>query len=164
MKKKTRDLKRHYRDVESSVKDFNVDLSEEAWYRMWHTHLDWSGVTSISDKHRKIHILYYLKIFDKIKDLTESSERKFQTWIYLDGNDGSNDAVYFHTENPDGDFPYWLDKIEWEIESPKLLIGLLDLSEYRIGMLRGKSENVHSYIIQRKGLGLYITNEKSLMQ
>lgn len=60
MKKTTRDLKKHYRGVKGDLRDFNIDLSEESWYRMWHTHIDWDGITAGSDKHRKIQILYYL--------------------------------------------------------------------------------------------------------
>lgn len=159
MKKITRDLKKHYRGVERNLRNFNVDLSEEAWYRMWHTHLDWHGITSDSDKHRKLHILYYLKIFDKIGKQTRDNARDFQTWLYLDGEDGVNDALYFHTENPKGDFPYWLDNIEWNIEIPPILIGLLNLSMFNIGVLKSKKETTHSYIIQQKGLGLKV-NER----
>lgn len=156
MKKITRDLKKHYRSVERNLRDFNVDLSEESWYGMWHIHLDWDGITSVSDKHRKIHILYYLKIFEKIDKQTRENKRNFQTWIYLDGYEGGDDALYFHTENPESEFPYWLDNIEWNIEIPPILIGLLDLSNFNIGMIKGKEENVYSYIIQKKGLGLKI--------
>lgn len=157
MKKITRDLKKHYRGVERDLRDFNIDLSEESWYRMWHIHLDWYGITSTSDKHRKIHILYYLKIFDKIDRQTEENKRDFQTWINLDGRDGVDDALYFHTENPECDFPYLLDNVEWNIEVPSILVGLLDLSKFNIGVLKDKDENVHSYIIQKKGFGLKIS-------
>jgi len=160
LKKKTRDLKKHYRSVERDLRNFDFDLSEESWYRMYHIHLDWDGVTSKSDKHRKVHILYYLKIFDKIKKQVNGYERKFQTWIYLDGIDGVDDAIYFHTENPECDFPYWLDNIEWNIEIPRILIGLLDLSEFNIGVIRDVEEGAHSYIIQKKGLGLEIREQK----
>jgi hypothetical protein len=156
MKKITRDLKKHYRSVERELKDFNVDLYEESWYGMCHIHLDWDGITSMSDKHRRKHILYYIKIFEKIDKQTNENKRDFQTWIYLDGHDGVNDAIYFHTENPEYDFPYWLDNVEWNIEIPPILIGLLDLSKFNIGTLKGKKENVNSYIIQKKGLGLNI--------
>lgn len=156
MKKITRDLKKHYRGVESDLRYFNIDLSKKSWYGMWHIHLDWDGITSTSDKHRKIHILYYLKIFEKINKQTKGNKRDFQTWIYLDGYDGVDDAIYFHTENPECDFPYLLDNIEWNIEIPPILKGLLDLSKFNIGMLKDKKENVHSYIIQKKVLGLNI--------
>lgn len=158
MKKRTRDLKKHYRNIERTLRDFNIDLSEESWYRMWHIHLDWDGITSLSDKHRKIHILYYTKILNKINDQTRRNKRDFQTWIYLDGGDGTNDALYIHTRNPEDDFPYCLDNIEWDTEIPPILIGLLDLSTFYIWKFKGKKENMPSYIIQKRELGLKIEN------
>ncbi|QAA33943.1 hypothetical protein [Clostridium manihotivorum] len=163
MKKETRDLKKHYRHIEKTVRNFIIDLSEESWYGMWHAHLDWDGITSISDKHRKIHILNYIRIFDKIDEQTKESDRKFQTWIYLDGSNGYNDAIYFHTENPEIYFPYCLENVEWNKEIPKILIGLLNFSDYRIGVLKGSNENAHSYIIQKKGLGLDIATGKQYL-
>lgn len=160
MKKKTRDLKKHYRGVERELRDFDIDMSEESWYRMWHTHLEWYGITSVSEKHRKIHILYYLKIMEKIEIQTRDNKLLFQTWIYLDGHEGTCDAIYFHTKNPEGDFPYWLDNIEWNKKIPTILIGLLDLSKFNIGTLNNRRDNVDSYIIQKKGLGLEINKQK----
>lgn len=159
MKKKTRNLKKHYRNVERELREFYIDLSEESWYRMWHIHLDWYGVTSVSNKHRKIHIMYYLKFFEKIHLQTKGNKRDFQTWIYLDGYDGTCDAIYLHTENPEGDFPYWSDNVEWNIKIPPILLGILDLSEFNVGVIR-EEENVHSYIIQKKGLGLNINKQQ----
>jgi hypothetical protein len=161
MKKKTRDLKKHYREVERELRDFDIDLSEESWYRMWHTHLDWYGITNVSEKHRKIHIQYYLKIMEKIETQTRDNKRLFQTWIYLDGYEGTCDAIYFHTENPEDDFPYWLDIIKWNKKIPQILIGLLDLSKFDIGILHNERDNVDSYIIQKKGLGLEISKQKN---
>lgn len=160
MKKKTRDLKKHYRNVESELRNFHIEFSEESWYRMWHTHLDWGGVSSLSNKHRKLHILYYFKILEKIDLQTKGIKRDFQTWIYLDGYDGTCDAIYFHTENPEGDFPYWLDNVEWNVEIPSILLNLLDLSEFNIGIIRNVKDNTHSYIIQKKGLGQKINKKQ----
>lgn len=159
MKKKTRDFKKHYRSVEGQVRDFDIDLSEDSWYRMWHTHLDWSGVTSVSYKHRKIHVMYYLKILDKIEFETKEVERDFQAWIYLDRYDGSNDAIYFHTDNPEGDFPLTLETIEWNAEIPTILLKSLDLSGFNVGAIKNEKQDVQAYIIQKKGLGLDISKE-----
>lgn len=156
MKKKTRDLKKHYREVESTLRNFDIDLSKESWYSMWHTHLDWNGVTSLSSKHRKIHFLYYLKIFKKIELQTKDTKRDFQTWIYIDGHDGAYDAIYFHTENPQGNFPYYLDNIKWNIEIPSMLLDVVDLQELNVGVIKSEKENSRSYIIQKKALGINI--------
>ncbi|WP_035293851.1 hypothetical protein [Clostridium sp. KNHs214] len=67
---------------------------------------------------------------------SKENKRDFQTWIYLGGDEGVDDALYFHTENPGCDFPCWLDNIEWDVEIPHILIGILDLSKFHIGMLK----------------------------
>ena len=101
--------------------------------------------------------MYYLKFLEKIERQTKGNKRDFQAWIYLDGYSGCNDALYFHTENPDKDFPYWLDNVEWNVEIPSILISLLDSSKFNIGRLKNK--NKYSYIIQKKGLGLEINKQ-----
>lgn len=100
--------------------------------------------------------MYYLKILEKIEVETKDSKRDFQAWIYLDKNDGTNDAIYFHTDNPKGDFPYWLDNIKWNVEVPAMLRELLDLSKFNVGEIKDEKDNVRSYIIQKKVLGLEI--------
>lgn len=156
MKKKARHLKEHYRDVEKRVRNFDLDLLDQSWYSLWHTHLDWNGLSNYNQKHRKIHIQYYLEILDKIEVLTKGSMKKFQTWILLSGQEGAYDAVYFHTENPYTDFPYKLDNIKWYAEIPSFLINVVDLSKFNVGRL--KHEDGYSYFIQKKGLGQGIGN------
>lgn len=156
MKKRTRDLKKHYRIVERELREFEVDLSNESWYDLWHTHLDNDGLTNVSQKHRKIHILYYLKILKKIEMLTSNNERAFQTWILLDGHEGYYDAVYFHSKNPHNDFPIKFDNVIWNTEVPRVLEHLADLSKFNIGKFKIDEEKAYSYIIQKKGLGLSV--------
>lgn len=155
MKKKTRDLKKHYRNIERNIRQFDIDLSEESRYDMWHTHLDWYGITDVSQKHKKIHILYYIKLLEKIEKLTIESKRKFQTWLFIGGNKGWYDAIYFHTENPQSDFPYKLEIINWDAEIPYILTELLDLSKFSVGRIKDKDGCI--YIIQKKGLGIEIS-------
>jgi len=154
MKKKTRDLKKQYRYIERQLKEFELDLSDNSWYNLWHTHLDWNGITNVSLKHRKNHILYYIRILDKIEKLTSDNKRDFQTWILIDGCSGNNDAIYFHSSNPHTEFPMKFDKIVWNVEVPTLIKDLVDLSEFNIGEFKGEEPN--SYIIQKKGLGLQL--------
>ena len=159
MKKRTRDLKKHYRVVERKLRNFEVDFSNGSWYNLWHTHLDNDGFTNVSQKHRKIHILYYIEILEKIEKLTSNNEREFQTWILLDGYEGFSDAIYFHSKNPHTDFPIKFDKVIWSAKLPPMLDTLIDLSKFNIGKFKVDDENAYSYIIQKKGLGLSIQLE-----
>jgi len=151
MSKKARDIKKHYRRANRQMREFNLDLSDDSWYNFWHTHLDWDGLTNKSQKHRKIHIQYYLDLLDKIERLTIHSERDFQTWIFIDGKEGMYDALFFHTKNMHSDFPFSLDNINWNAEIPDYFATIIDLSKYSFG--RAEEQDGYHYIIQRKGLG-----------
>lgn len=151
MSKRMRNLKKHYRSVEKQIREFNIDLSDESWYNLYHTHLDMYGITNNSQKHRKKHIQYYIDLLEKIERLTIQSKRDFQTWIFLDWKEGMYDAIYFHTENPHSDFPYSLDSINWNTEIPHTFSSLFDLSKYIFGKI--ENQNGCLYIIQKKGLG-----------
>lgn len=153
MKKRTRDLKKHYRNVKYRIRSFQLDLSKDSWYSLWHTHLDWHGITNNSEKHRKKHIIYYLDLLEKTEMITKHNDKKFQTWIFFDSKEGMYDAIYFHTENPNNEFPYKISNIQWNIELPNMFQGLLDLSKYSFGRIDYNSNNKYSYFIQKKGLG-----------
>ena len=74
----------------------------------------------------------------------------------MDKYDGVDDAIYFHTKSPNGEFPYNFDNIEWNIEVPQLLKGLLDLSKFTVGVVKDEEGNIVYYIIQKNGLGLSV--------
>ena len=149
-----RSLKKHYRCSERKIREFHIDLSEGSWYSFWHYHLDWYGITNNSQKQRKRHIQYYIDLLEKIESLTMRYNRDFQTWILLDGKAGMYDAIYFHTENPNADFPYKSDQTDWNTELPHDYEPLFDLSKYTFGKM--ENENGYSYIIQKRGLGRVI--------
>lgn len=151
MSKKNRILKKHYRNIERELREFDLDLSEDSWYNLWHMHLDWDGITAHSQKQRKEHILYYMKFLDKIENLTKDSKVLYQTWIFVSGHQGIYDAIYFHTQNPHTEFPYELEDIEWEADIPKLLRETLNLSKFMVGKIKGENEDF--YYIQKAGVG-----------
>lgn len=156
MKKKTRDLKKHYRWVKSTIDEFEIDLSDDSWYSLYHEHLDWHGITTFSEKHRVKHLEYYNLLFDKIDNQTKGCEKKFQTWILIDGCDGAMDAIYVHTENPYSEFPFKIDDIDWNVKIPSFVGKALDLDKFNIG--RFKSNNSYSYLIERKEIGISLVN------
>lgn len=159
MKKKTRDLKKHYRNVERDFEEYEIDISEKSWYNLWHTHLDWDGITTYSKKQRARHLKYYMMLLDKIERDTQEIKRSFQTWIFINENDGGMDAIYLHTENPYTAFPYYLDKMEMNTELPDFIKTTIDLNKYNIGRIT--SDDGHLYFVQKKGLGISISNIES---
>jgi hypothetical protein len=158
MKKKTRDLKKYYRGLEAELADFDIDMSDESWYNMWHTHLDWTGMTTFSNNHRVRHIQYYVMMINKIEQLTKNSITEFQAWIYIDNNDGGMDAIYFHTNNPHSKFPFRLEGIELNFKIPHYITSSIDLKKFNIG--RYRIENGYSYFIEKKELGVSVIHEQ----
>jgi hypothetical protein len=151
--KKIRGLRRRYRKINKRISEFKLHLGNEEWYNGYHVHLDWKGLTNYSVRNRRSHIIKYLDFLDKIEDLSKESNRAFQAWILLDPEFGSGDAIYFHTENPDGLFPLRFDHIEWDAEPNELLKDLIDLRKYDLGRCN-YNDSMYSFCIQKKGLGI----------
>ncbi|MGG4141490.1 hypothetical protein ABEW34_00015 [Paenibacillus algorifonticola] len=150
--KKFRGIRRHYRKIEKLIFSHQFHFEDESWYNHWHMHLDWKGLTDESIGHRKSHFKYYLNILDRIEEQSSGSRIDFQTWISINPEFGSDDAIYIHTKNPYSEFPVQLLEIEWDIEVPELLKELINSNEYVIG--RAKHETSYSYYIYKIGIGI----------
>lgn len=150
--KKIRGIRRHYRKIEKLISDLDFHFNEESWYNHWHIHLDWKGITDESIKHRRSHIKKYLEILQKIADQTRGSSVDFQCWISIDPGLGECDAIYIQTNNPHSEFPIKATNIEWNIDVPELMKGIVNINEYEIG--RSKYENSYYYYIQKTGIGI----------
>ncbi|GJM70087.1 hypothetical protein HMSSN036_23030 [Paenibacillus macerans] len=151
--KKYRGLRRRYKLIQRRLDDLVLYLEDDSWYNFYHIHLDWKGITDYSAKNRRSHIKWYLHFLDKIEILTKDKNKPFQTWIILDSGFGSADAIYFHTENPHGEFPIKFNDFEWDTQENELLKGLIDLDKYDLGRCLYK-DGYYSYCIQKKGLGI----------
>ena len=149
--KKFRGIRRHYRKIGKLISDQVFHFDDESWYNHWHLHLDWKGVTDESVKHRRSHIKYYLKIFERIENQSRGKGIDFQTWICIDPGFGSVDAIYIQTNNPHSEYPIQISEIEWDIEIPELLKGLINKEEYVIGSTKHKKS--FYYYIFKIGLG-----------
>jgi hypothetical protein len=167
MKKLTRDLKKHYRDVKRKVREFEINLSDDSWYNVAHWHLDMPGFSDINTKHRKNHFMYYKKLLDTIEIQTRGSSRNFQTYIFIDGEWGGYDAIFFHTKNPHSDFPMVFENIQFDIVIPAFINEIFDDTMYRVGKIDvdyiDEDTNEHKsktdYIIQKNGLGHIINSD-----
>ena len=115
-RRKIRGQKQYYRRMMKKARDFVPDLAPEHWYDFWHYHADWPGYGNLSWKHRQAHIAAHCLVFKAFVRLTASYSLPYQLWIMLPVGDSGQDAVYFHTPNPNGDgnhFPATLPNVEW---------------------------------------------------
>lgn len=74
----------------------------------------------------------------------------FQSWISIDPGLGSCDAIYIQTKNPHSEYPIQISNIEWDINVPELLKGLIN-TEYVIGRTKHKSS--FYYYVYKTGTG-----------
>jgi hypothetical protein len=152
--KKFRGQKRYYRNLELNADKFILDLSEDCWYDMWHTHIDWRGYSEISWKHHRLHIKILLEMFNKALNQLENYSKPYQIFIFIDFNNGSSDAIYFHTPSPQNKFPMKIDEIEWGIKPPIEFVDLIDLEKFQVGRLIKVDEK--NYFIISKNHGVTI--------
>lgn len=149
--KKFRGIRRHYLKIDKLISNQKFHFDDESWYNHWHIHLDWKGITDESVKHRRSHIKKYLKILEHIDHQSRGYGIIFQSWIYIDPGFGSCDAIYMQTKNPYSEYPTKILDIEWDIEIPELLKGLIITEEYVIG--RTKYNNSFYYYLYKIGVG-----------
>jgi hypothetical protein len=150
--KKFRGIRRHYRKIEKLIANHEFHFDDSLWYNHWHIHLDWKGITDESVKHRRSHIKNYLKILQRVLDQSIGSGVEFQCWICIDPGLGQCDAIYIQTKNPHSEFPIRIKDIEWDIEVPELLKGLINPEDYIIG--RSMYENSYYYFFYKIGTGI----------
>jgi hypothetical protein len=117
--------KRYYYNLQQTADEFQIDLNEGSWYDMWHNHIDWPGHSNIGKSHRRKHIELLFKMVTNVLSQVSDYLKPYQTWVVIQ-KDGSQDAVYFHTPNPNADnFPMKFENVKWGIEPPVLFHDLL---------------------------------------
>jgi hypothetical protein len=115
-RKKFRGKKRYFRNLVRDAKEFRPSLENDDWYDMWHYHADWEGYGNFGWKYRLKHIEALCIIYEKFAYYLKSYGKPHQLWIYLNQDDAGQDAVFFHTHNPNGDnFPCKFDDTQWGI-------------------------------------------------
>ena len=138
--------KNQLNEAKQKVETFQL---EAGWYDLWHIHLDMSGQGKKSiTKHKKF-ILLFLELLNKIEKQAKTLNSPWQSFIVIEPNDSSQDAVYFHTPNPNSNnFPYEFEGVNWEIETPFILEGIINNDKYIIGEYH--FENNVSYFVKSK--------------
>jgi hypothetical protein len=114
--KKFRGKKRYFKKLIRDAQNFLPSLENDDWYDMWHYHADWKGYGNLGWKFRFKHIEALCVIYQKFADSLKNYGKPYQLWIYLDQNDAAQDAVYFHTQNPNRDnYPCKFEDAQWGI-------------------------------------------------
>jgi hypothetical protein len=132
--KKFRGNKRYYRSLQRRAEEFCLDLGPNAWYDHWHTHFDWHGRGNKKGKARSQHTRALFIAFENVLNQTTTYQKQYQTWLLFNASDSSQDAICFHTPNPNAqNFPYRFEGFRWGVSAPGFLRPYFK-ETYEIGM------------------------------
>lgn len=123
-------------------------FNSSTWFDLAHTHPDWKSKGNRFPESRIIvaKLTYELMVY--AETLAESLTKPIQIFATICEDTGSN-AVYLHTENPNGTiFPYPFENSEWNVTPPLELYNIVDLTIHEIGKEIFPDEVV--YVIRKK--------------
>ncbi len=131
---KFRGNRRYYRTLRHKAEEFHTSLNgPDDWYDLWHTHFDWYGRGNKKAKARAEHIKALFTAFEKLLNQTKTYQKPYQAFLSFCDTDSSQDAIYFHTPNPNkNNFPYTFEGVEWGVTVPSFLSPFMK-DNYEIG-------------------------------
>lgn len=88
------------RTNKSLLQGLDFSGSPEAFFNLWHNHVDWDGEGNQSWEKRKFYLDKLISSFEEAKSELMNYPIPFQCWLWIDENDSSQDAIYIHTVNP----------------------------------------------------------------
>ncbi len=109
----------------TEAKKFRIDKSENSWYDLWHTHLDFEGEGNESPEKRNSFIEALFVLFASVTEQAKNWHLPSNIWVLIDPNDSGDDSLYIHTPNPNknksSQFPYAFEDVQWGINPPSII-------------------------------------------
>ncbi len=160
--KKKRGLRKYYKNLEKSFNPEKLNWKgENAWFDLFHFHIDKLGLGNRSWKSRKQHLDTLFSIAEKVEEKLKDFELIFQYWIEIYDHNSYDDAVYIHSENPnESNFPSLLTFDKDVVVKNKNLKQYLENKDYILrtkNLLEG-NKPVVGYFLQKKDFGLKLEN------
>jgi hypothetical protein len=133
--KKLRGKKRFYERLAKDASNFRLELEgPNDWYDFWHHHFDWRGQGDKSGRERNEYLKATFTAFEKVLEQLKDYGKPYQVWLSFSAKRSYDDALYFHTPNPNQDnFPYDFEGYSWSAKVPALLAEYKK-DEYEIGV------------------------------
>ena len=131
----------------------NQDYPEYAqgdWCDFAHIHLDWHGRGDYSRHARRLFLEGYAKRFDQYAKMFIRQKVDFQLWIMIHPHDSGADCLFFHTPNPQSEFPVKLSTMNWSAASEHLFTKLLPHYE----IIEGQANDRLSLAYYARGVGV----------
>ena len=131
---KVRGRRRRYRALHRDAARFAVQPM--GWYDFMHWHVDWDGIGNLRWRERREHLRALFTMFGRLLVETAEWATPHQVWLQIDAYDGSQDAVYLHTPNPNADnFPHQFEGTEWDVPIPERLQEFITDPDWQFGRL-----------------------------
>jgi hypothetical protein len=125
-------------DVPLQLEDFKLDTSEDAYYNLWHTHVDWHGEGNNNSNKRDEFLSVLFAMFSSALSQRDWLKKPCNIWLLIDISNSANDSLYIHTPNPHTEFPYSFEEVQWNVETPKLIIKYVK-DTYEIGISKSNA-------------------------
>jgi hypothetical protein len=93
---------RYYFDLKRKTNSFKVELGAKQWCDLWHQHFDWKGFGDTGWLHRRRHLSALLVALSRARQELTNAGIPYQVFASVHPNDSGSDAIYVHTENPNG--------------------------------------------------------------
>lgn len=141
---KPRGNRRYYEWLKAWVQAYEFRaLEDDDWFDGWHQHIG-MGRANRGVSHHREHLRALLTVFEHISKAIESWAKPSQIWMFVDTDDGTNDAVFIQSPNPNRDnFPRDWDDLDWSIRKFPPYMDVFDLARFEVGA------GVESYFIIR---------------
>ena len=117
---------RYYRQLEHRSSGYVLEVEPESWWDYWHQHMDFKGWGNLGWRHRRLHLRAHLQVMARMGLQLRQLPNPFQLWLWVDGEDAGQDAVYIHSPNPQSQFPVIFDGARWGGSAPNELGGIGD--------------------------------------
>ena len=92
----------YYRSLWRKARQFRVDMSAKQWCDLWHAHFDWDGKGDESWLDRRKHVRVLLHALARARRELKSFGGPYQLFATVHPASSADDAIYVHTENPNG--------------------------------------------------------------
>lgn len=121
-------------DAIRTAREFGFEMEPDNWFDCAHTHVDWDGVGNRSAAARRPFLEALFITFERLQQQALRCPHPYQSWIYIQDDDSSQDAVYFHTKSPNADnFPVDFSFVDFDIECPGWLADFVPADRYKFG-------------------------------
>ncbi len=115
--------KKYYVALNKRVRQFKVDLDRKKWCDLWHVHFDWKSFGNLGPIHRRKHLAAVCQAFRRAQVELALQPTPFQVFLCVYKKDCGSDAVYVHTQNPNGtEFPISFNEYKLLSKAPPLLV------------------------------------------